>query len=279
MVATYIGTVATAANLMFHDKETVLVPDLGPEAKSAPTESAADLPADSTADSKASTLSNIFAFDVLAVALSLMMLLVRSLFIAQVPPYQLGLAAGLCGGLLVWLSRFKSSRALWEKVGFALLLLGWLVSVDRSPPLQAISVSLIAVGLLWQRLHQFWAKGYLLALWAIALQTYLIVWTVVPSTLRDRIIATVTTWLALDNVDPIAWASLGFFPFLLATLGLAKYLRKREKESLASVAEQLALGFGAFLTFLSLSNSFTAAVSLTLSTTTLITVQTNRSAV
>ncbi len=269
--ATYVGAISTAANLVYQDRH--------------PAQLAANLESETveaSAETNLAEANSIAAaglpFDALTVMLSGLILLVRSLFIAQVPPHRLGLAAGICGWLLVWLTRQKASRIVWERFGFGLLLLGWIVTAGQVPPLQAIAISLLALWLMWEKLQQFWTKGYLLTVLGIALQTYALVWTVLPTTLRDRLLTFLSTWFNVGAVETVDWASLGFFPFLLGVLALAAYLRRQEHQSLARLTEQIALGAGLFLALLSLGNSFTAAVNLTLSTVTLAWILTNRRA-
>ncbi|MGB3786558.1 MAG: hypothetical protein WA949_01020, partial [Phormidesmis sp.] len=179
--ATYVGAISTAANLIYQDRHPAqLVANL----ESVTAETAAE-----TNSVEANSVTDAgLPFDVLTVMLSGLILLVRSLFIAQVPPHQLGLAAGICGWLLVWLTRQKASRIVWERVGFGLLGVGWIVTVGQVPPLQAIAISFLTLWLMWAKLHQFWTKGYLLAVLGITLQTYALVWTVLPTTLRDRLL-------------------------------------------------------------------------------------------
>lgn len=288
VIATYIGTVGTAANLTYQDRQSDLqetgtdptVEGQTSQEQQSELQAAAEQSAteQSATEQSAAEHPKLLSFDVLAVALTLLVLLVRSLFIAQVPPEQLGLAAGLCGWLLVWLTRNKPSPVDWASVGYGLLILGWAVSVRQSPPWQAIAVSGLGLSLLFMRLRQTWAKGYLVALLAVGLQAYGLVWSVVPTTVRDRIITLLTTWFAIGPIEPIDWASVGFFPYLLGLLAFAFYLRRQQQSTLAILTEKIALGFGILLALVSLGNNFTAAVNLTLSTVTLIWLLTSRRA-
>ncbi|MEL6159476.1 MAG: hypothetical protein AAFR18_09685 [Cyanobacteria bacterium J06627_32] len=262
VLATYIGTIGTAALLVSQDWQTE---------RSEAQDAVAESPEPATTAS-----AQQLSFDVLAVGLSVLILLVRSLLIAQVPPYQLGMAAGICGWLLAWLTRTKASRQVWERAGLGLMALGWVVSVGQSPPLQAIAVSLLAISLVGSRLRQTWQRGYLLAVLAIALQAYGLIWSVVPTTLRDRLLILLSSLFEVGNITSENWASIGFFPFLLGTLAFAFYLRRQQQRDLATRTEQIALGFGAFLSLLSLGNSFTTAVNLSLSGMTLVWLLTNR---
>jgi len=260
VVATYLGTIGSAANLTYQDRQDeVALPKGQAEGQSKGQ-------AEGQAKDQASGLS----FDVLTVTLSIAILLVRSLLIAQVPPYQLGLAAGICGWLLVWLTRHKVSREVWEQAGFALLLLGWMVSVELEPPLQAIAVSLLAVGLLWSKLKETWGRLYLFTLFGVGLQAYVLICSVLPTTIRDRVLAWLSTSFGIDVVNQLNWTGVSLFPYLLGTLLFAAYLRRKDQQALSVLSEQLALGFGFVLTLLSAANPFTCAVNLLLSTATLV---------
>ena len=256
VVATYIGTIGSAANLTYQDRQSEAV-------------AAQRLRQDGSAAADDSAQSRGLSFDVVAVALSIVILLVRSLWIAQVPPYRLGLAAGICGWLLVWLTRHKASRVVWERAGLALLLLGWMVSVGQQPPLQAIAVSLLAVGLLWNKLKETWARVYLFAALGVGLQTYTLLWSVLPTTLRDRFLTWLSVWFDVGTVERVNWAGIGLFPFLLGMLLFAAYLRRKQQQQLSWVSERLTLGFGFVLALMSAGNPFTCAVNLLLSTMTL----------
>ena len=91
---------------------------------------------------------------------ALLTLLTRAIFIAGVSVTQLGLAIGICGGLVIWLSERNLSpnpSLLWEKLGGSLLLLGWLVSVTTQPA-QAIIVSGLSLWFFSRRLQRYSLK-------------------------------------------------------------------------------------------------------------------------
>ncbi|MGC1309939.1 MAG: hypothetical protein WA885_22155 [Phormidesmis sp.] len=258
VVATYLGTVGTAANLTYQDRQSMAAErsvETGSETESTGTNSA-----------EVGARSRILSFDVLAVALAILILLFRSLFVAQVPPHQLGLAAGICGWLLAWLNRDRVSQALWQWAGFSLLLLGWIVSVEQPFPWQAIGVSGLALLLLWNRLRRSWQKGYLLALIGVAGQAYWLLGAMVPPGTRDTVLTRLSSQLSAQPIVKSEWTSLGFFPFLLGLLWLAWWFRRWQQRSLSETTEGAALILGGGLTLLSLTNPFTAAANLLLST-------------
>lgn len=254
VVATYLGTIGTAANLTYQDRQSV-VP--GDEADTAQ--------------------SRVLSFDVLSVALSVLILLFRSLFVAQVLPHQLGLAAGICGWLLAWIARNQASQQIWVRVGFGLLLLGWAVSVDQQPPWQAMGVSALALWLLWDRLRVRWQKEYLLVLLGVAGQAYWLLGGIVPIEVKDIVLTWLSNQLSAQLISSSEWLSLGFFPFLLGLLVFAGWLRRRQQRLLAKQTEWVALALGVALVLLGMSNRFTAAATLLLLSATLVFVLFRRS--
>ena len=254
VVATYLGTVGTAA-LTYPDRQ----------------------PVDDESE-EAAGRSQILSFDVLAVALSVLILLFRSLFVVQVPPHQLGLAAGICGWLLAWLARHRASQQLWMGVGFGLLLLGWAVSVSQQPPWQAIGVSGLALWLIEARLKEHWRQESLFALIAVAGQAYWLCGAAVPTSAKATALTRLANWLsAAQPISSSEWLSLGFFPFLLGLLVFAGRLRNWQQAALAKKTERVVLALGVVLVLLGLSNRFTAAAILVLLTVTSAAVLSRRS--
>ncbi|MEM9906413.1 MAG: hypothetical protein AAF921_15455, partial [Cyanobacteria bacterium P01_D01_bin.44] len=215
-------------------------------------------------------LGQMVSFDSLTVALSILILLTRSLWVAQVPPHQLGLAAGICGWLLVWLTRHKASKVVWSRVGLGFLLIGWAVSVGHRPPWQAIGVSGLALWLIWDQLRLHWRRDHLLMLLGVAFQAYWLLWFIIPAGSRASFLAGLSNRLATQPITGSEWASLGLFPFVIGLLLFAWQLRRRWAQLVLSHQTDIAaLVLGVFLALLSLGNSFSAVVNLSLSTVTL----------
>ncbi|MEM9948054.1 MAG: hypothetical protein AAF810_18610, partial [Cyanobacteria bacterium P01_D01_bin.36] len=264
MLATYIGTVSTAINLTYQDQKTN---------------------------------RKRIGLDALTVALSVIILLFRSLFITQVPPHQLALASGICGWLLIWLTRNKETSKvasqkdqitnqtaeqtqalttapdakkenphLWGLAGGLLLFIGWAVSVTQPQPWQAISISFLALSLLWDALKRTWQPAHNLALMAISAQVYWLCGALIPSSTRDTILTRLAAQLSSQPITHYEWLSLGFIPFLVGLLFYAGRLKRWKQKKLATDTEWLSLGFGACLTLLSVTNRFTMAANLVLST-------------
>ena len=260
VAATYLGIVGTATNLAYQDEQSSLL--------------------------EGSTRSRLLSFDVMTVGLAISILLFRSLFIEQVPVDQLGLATGICGWLMVRLTRQKvgqktgqkAGRKLWTAAGFGLLGVGWAVCVAKTPPLQGIAVSLLALWLLWDLLLFNWRKESLLGLIAIAAQTYWIGARLIPPGTRDTVLTRLSAQLSSVPVSRYEWMSIGFFPFILGLLFFAKKLRQWRKAKLSQTAEYVALGIGTALTLMGATNRFTAAGNLLISTVVLVMVLRRRAA-
>lgn len=265
LVATYIGTVGTAINLTYQDRQSAR----RERGTTAAAESATPPTASAEIELKSET-PQIMSFDSLVVALSVLILLTRSAWIAQVPPHQLGLAAGICGWLLVWLTRQKTSQPVWSRVGLGLLLIGWAVSVGHEPPWQAIGVSGLALWLIWDRLRIHWLRDHLLMLLGVSFQAYWLLWFTLPPESRASFLTGLSNQFAPRLMTGSEWASLGLFPFVIGLLLFAWQLRQRwAQRALAHQTEIVALGLGVMLSLLSLGNSFSAGVNLSLSTVTL----------
>jgi len=206
---------------------------------------------------------------VVVLLVSLLVLLVRALWVAQVPVEQLGLALGICGGLLCWQARRSVARRLWAQVGVGLLLLGWGVTAGAEPPLQAIAISLIACALLLDRVAHKHRPKDLVFLFFVGLQTWWLAGQVIPPGTRDGIFA----WVAQQvGGEGMPWAALGMsmFPYLLATIWVGSGYQKQNQPQLRRTTDRLALGLGLGLIVLSVANPIMGALTLTLSFVTLV---------
>jgi hypothetical protein len=212
---------------------------------------------------------------------ALVVLLVRAIFIVQVPVTQLGLALGICGWLVAWLSQqqpetsTQSPPLSWEKVGISLLCGGWLVSVGTTVPWQATAVSGLGLWFFFSRLQRFWLQIDLAAFLGIGLQTIWLVWRLVPASVQEWAIATGTQLTGSETV-PWTLLSLVLFPYLVFIVGVSDWLHRAAKNDLAAFGEQLALSFGAVLSVISLVNPTLRSLNLLFSTVTLAVVAQRR---
>lgn len=270
LAATYIGTVGTVAVLFLQDQaRSQPIPesspasgDLGGSRSTATNATDTNLPK-----------ANLLGLTVIAIAACL--LIVRAVWVAQVPVSQLGLALGACGWLLCWLPRDRPITAPWTQVGTLLLITGWLVGLNHAPPWQAIAVSGLAMWLLSDRLQRSPQILTLTALFGVGLQAYWLLWWLVPAASRAAILASLSQ---LDGTQgmPIAFVGVGLLPYLGLTLAGAVYLRRSRRRDLADWSETLALFLGACLTLLSLVNPAMRSLNLIVSTGALVVVMRQR---
>ncbi|NET47636.1 MAG: hypothetical protein F6K09_02700 [Merismopedia sp. SIO2A8] len=214
--------------------------------------------------------------ELIAVAFATLLLVVRAVVAANVPWSQLGLAIGLCGWVISWISRTSPTRDLWMKGGAKLLLLGWLVSVAVNPPWQAALVSGLGLWIVGDRLLRHWHRIDLIALFIVGLETLWVCQRVVPGGWRQYAID-LCTRLSGPQGMPTALISLSLFPYVLITLGMAGYLRRRQQEKLAKQSDYMALGLGTCLSVIGTLNPVTRSLNLLASTITLTLVLTRRS--
>jgi len=151
-----------------------------------------------------------------AVIYAVAVLLIRAIFLTRIPVNitQLGLAIGICGWLLAWLSQQRPnpltsappfSQINWELLGGFLLFLGWLVSVNDFPG-QALAVSGIGLWFFDQRLKRFWRKFDLAAFLFVGFQLIWLFWRLIPNNIQQSL---VTTAIQLTRAEGYSYTLLG----------------------------------------------------------------------
>lgn len=235
----------------------------------------------------------------LVVIYTLLGLFIRGIFIVRTDITQLGLAIGICGWLVTWLtlSRVKTVDALfpssrrdtqqarenssisrsfvpWQLLGCILLFFGWLVSV-ATYPWQAIGVSGLSLWFFSTRLQHYNLKVDFAAIFFIGLQTVWLGWCLVPSKLQQWIIATA---IELTHAQNQSWvlATVALFPYTLLIVKITQKLGRVGKEELARFGEQLTCGFIFVLTAIALVNPLLRSLCLFFSTATLATITQHR---
>ena len=194
---------------------------------------------------------------------ALAVLLVRAIFVVQLPIQHLGLAIGLYGWLLVTLIEFK----LVEAIGGILLFVGWLVSVG-TVTWQAVAVSGLALQWCSKRLRRHWRRRDLLAIFGIGLQAMLLIWWLLPEPFRQAALD-FSIQIAHSEAFPQSVHSLTVFPYVIGFVGFTGWLYRRQKPQLARFGEWLTLALGTVLTLLSLANPTWRSLNLLLSSLTL----------
>ncbi|HEY9664568.1 MAG TPA: hypothetical protein V6C65_39510, partial [Allocoleopsis sp.] len=193
LIATYIGTIGTAL-ILFVQARQAHQPARPPQG---------------TPSSPASPALPLFSPATIVITLSTLLLIGRAILQANVPLSQLGLAMGVSGWLLCWLIREEQAqegqvregqaregqaqpgeelRSIWLWTGIALLLLGWSISVNSEPPVQAVIVSGLALWLLIDRLLQKAEFAILLTALIVGFETYHLLWRVLPGGVRQSIL-------------------------------------------------------------------------------------------
>ncbi|MHC5764047.1 MAG: DUF2157 domain-containing protein [Nostoc sp.] len=224
---------------------------------------------------------------------SLIVLLVRAIFVTKVDVALLGLAIGICGWLITWLaqqgrrraggveevtlisSSSPSSLLLWERLGGVLLFLGWVVSVVNYP-WQAIAVSGLGLWFVGSRLWQYSLKRDFAGVFVIGLETILLGWRLVPDHLQKLAIAT-STQLTNSQNEPWALLGIALFPYVILMVALTDSFYRSQKRELAKFGELLTLLFGTLLTTIALVNPALRSLNLLFSTATLAFVTQRRS--
>jgi hypothetical protein len=220
----------------------------------------------SEADDPRRSLSTI------AIGFATLLLVARAVFVAGVPLGRFGLALGLIGWLFYWLDRDEYTT-FWQQVGAAFVGGGWLISylpdaqlaaIGIDPLWQPLAISGLGLWMLADRLTRFWETPALVVFWAIGLQTYTLLRVIFPPSMR-RSIMTAIQEAANLQAGAFELTGLGFFGYILITLGLAHYLKRQNQPQLAKLTHQLALGLGAVLALPSLFSPLVRAIYFTLS--------------
>ena len=201
---------------------------------------------------------------------TLLILLTRAIFIANVDITKLGLALGIIGWILLknnTLNQIKGKLFVQNWIGISLLLLGWLVSLDAQP-WQALIINIISLLLLAENLQKSWRPIQLSAIFLIGLQTTRLGWRLILITTGQNLVETTTQIFNTQN-SPQSLLSLAWFPYLILMVWVTNWIYHRQQINLSKFSEKICLGFGVFLNILSWQNPLTIFLNLLASTITL----------
>jgi hypothetical protein len=264
LIATYAGTIGTAALQIFDQRH-----DRGTENRGTENRETENPATEDHATENREEIGQI------TVAFATLLLLGRAVLGRGIPVSQLGLAIGICGWLLCWLNRTQA-RPLWSQVGIGLLLLGWLAAVTADQQAQSLGVSLLALWLLFDRLRRLWRVQELVAIVLVGWQTYSLLQIVLPLAWRNAVVSTIAGWAGLTyntfgSGQAVTYASdeltgLGSFAYLVILVGFAAYLHRQQQSRLAIVTERITLGLGFLLAVPGLFEPWVRAMYLSLST-------------
>ena len=210
---------------------------------------------------------------------TLLILLTRAIFIANIDITKLGLALGIIGWILLknnTLNQIKGKLFVQNWIGISLLLLGWLVSLDAQP-WQALIINIISLLLLAENLQKSWRPIQLSAIFLIGLQTTRLGWRLILITTGQNLVETTTQIFNTQN-SPQSLLSLAWFPYLILMVWVTNWIYHRQQINLSKFSEKICLGFGVFLNILSWQNPLTIFLNLLASTITLTIFITRRQA-
>lgn len=207
--------------------------------------------------------------DIALLIYSLIIILGRGIFVAEVPLNTLGLAVGICGWLI-----YSFSSPLINRGGYGLLLLGWLISLI-SYPWHGFLISALVISIWTQHLRNSWRRRDLLVIFTIGLQMVWLLGLMIPSGMRQT---TIITAAEITNSQNYPWSllSLTWLPYLILMLAVTEWLYQIPKRKLALFGEQIALLLGVFLALLGVINPLTRSLNLIASTFTLAVVTKRR---
>jgi hypothetical protein len=256
--AVYLGTIGAAVAIVLQDQDSRI-------GRTAEQIRAAAEPSEAPPQSRHHTAPPL---NTIAVTFSAFLLIGRALLMNKVPVEQLGLAIGMSGWVIGWLAR--RDRA-WQllNIGGILLLLGWAISINTTPPWQAVVISGLAIWLLIDRLRRYSNTDSLTILWLVGLQICWLLWRMIPEALQQQIVDFAQQFAGTQGL-PIALLGLGLFPYVLFTIVAAVQFRHWQQPALALRNEQLALGLGIILVGISCFNPGVRTLNLILSTVTLL---------
>jgi hypothetical protein len=202
---------------------------------------------------------------------SLAILLIRAIFVVNIPLGQLGLALGICGWLFVGEGLVNKKLNVvnnFQIIGIILLALGWLVSVEEYP-WQAIAVSGLALHFCSQRLRKYWLRRDLLATFGIGLQALILIRELIPNQVKQDAL-NLSVEIANSQAYPFTVYGITLFPYLLFFVWLTGWLYQQEKVKLARFGDGLNFGLGVGLMLISLLNPMWRSLNLFLSSFTLV---------
>jgi hypothetical protein len=224
----------------------------------------------------------------------LSVLLVRAIFIVNLPIQELALAIGICGWLFLGKERQefppkesqqesiqnraalrdearqpKIQNQITEIIGAILLLIAWSVGIGEKFPWQAMAVSLLALHFFTHRLRRDWLRRDLFAVFTIGWQSLILIGRLIPKGFSKEALD-LSIQIADSKAFPWTVYGITLFPYVIFMVWLTGWLYRQEKQKLALFGEWLTLSLGVVLTILSLLNPTWRSLNLFCSTATLV---------
>ncbi|MBP0019241.1 MAG: hypothetical protein J7647_17025 [Cyanobacteria bacterium SBLK] len=178
---------------------------------------------------------------------ALIVLVIRGLFIEQLPLTQLGLAIGIGGWLCAVIVPALKKKIVLTKnleiVGILFIIVGWELSLRDGIIWQSLATSSLGFWCFLQRLKRYWHWGDLLALFAIAAQGFVLCVRLVSLDRWDRLFATLANLTSYQDI-PALFAVSAAFAYSFIFIGYMAKLYRLDKPNLAYFGEGLALSLG-----------------------------------
>jgi hypothetical protein len=176
-------------------------------------------------------------------------------------------------------SRSFPSQVL-SRIGLVLIFLGWLIPLAKFSLLSSQNVGkewfiiqsslagVLGLYFYWQELLLNWRRRDLILLFIIGLQELLLFKELIPLQLRQGFSGTA---IAISQAQTYPYSIYGVtgYIYLIAWVFLANWLKRKNRDKLATTAENILLIFGLVLTYISLPIPACRSINLLLATFTL----------
>lgn len=198
-----------------------------------------------------------------------LIILLRAIFIQNIPLEQVGLVLGVEGWLV-------SNRRIKRKIkffapllGFSLMAIAINATIVAELPWQAILILSLGIQRCFDYLKVYWQKRYLLAIMGLGLLQFFLLPKLLPLVWRENL---VTWWIGLTATQTFRLGNqtITILFYLWIVMGLIDWLYRRRKDKIALLGERISLGIGLSATIVSLLHPVTRFLHLTIASVTLI---------
>lgn len=198
-----------------------------------------------------------------------LVILIRAIFVVQIPLSKLGLVLGIGGWLLQNHQISGKIKFLSPLGGFIILFIALIATREAQIPWQAVIITGLALHRSFDYLQRYWQKRYLLLIILLGAQGCFLLERLIPLSIRKNVLS---GWIEFTGRGgfPQSIYSVSWFFYVFALLLLVDWLYQQDKLKLARLGERISLGVGLMLTIVSLSNPVARSLHLILATITLV---------
>ncbi|TVQ48154.1 MAG: hypothetical protein EA365_01790 [Gloeocapsa sp. DLM2.Bin57] len=193
------------------------------------------------------------------------LILIRGVFIVQLPLSELGVIFGLMGWLI---SKRRLQRLLkkWSPIiGFSLLLIGLIVTLRQELPWQAFIILILGIQRNFIYLKRYWQRGYLLAIFLLSLQLFFLVDKFMPVEIKN-LVSRLWYSLTQPNGYYVTIYSVSILIYLAVFLVFLDWIYRKNQAKVALFGERLCLILGLIVFFIACLNPLTQLYNLILNT-------------